>query len=74
MADVFEKRDDLDPLRERLWELIAQTPNLDWLLLTKRPEHVASMVPWRRTWPDNVWLGTTAETQVWAERRVPELL
>lgn len=74
MADVFEDRADLDPLRERLWALIAATPNLDWLLLTKRPEHVARMVPWGRLWPDNVWLGTTIETQTWAKRRAPELL
>jgi len=74
MADVFEDRVDLDPLRERLWALIAATPNLDWLLLTKRPEHVARMVPWGRSWPENVWLGTTIETQVWANRRAPDLL
>ena len=53
---------------------MAETPNLDWLLLTKRHEHVARMVPWDRSWPDNVWLGTTIETQVWAKRRAPELL
>jgi protein gp37 len=74
MADVFEDRDDLDALRQRLWELIATTPNLDWLLLTKRPQHVERMVPWGRSWPDNVWLGTTIETQLWAKRRAPELL
>ena len=33
MADVFEDRRDLDPHRDRLWKLIAATPNLDWLLL-----------------------------------------
>jgi protein gp37 len=74
MADVFEQRDDLDPLRERLWSVIGQTPHLDWLLLTKRPEHVDAMVPWHCSWPDNVWLSTTAEKQAWAERRVPELI
>lgn len=74
MADVFEERDDLDPLRERLWALIAATPNLDWLLLTKRPEHVGRMVPWARAWPHNVWLGTTGENQLWASRRLPQLV
>lgn len=38
MADVFEERDELDEHRLRLFELIAATPELDWLLLTKRPE------------------------------------
>lgn len=79
MADVFEDRRDLDGERERLWELIAQTPWLDWLLLTKRPENIARMVPWLQRiaplepWP-NVWLGTTCEDDRRARERVPELL
>lgn len=74
MADVFERRDDLDAERRRLWSLVAATPKLDWLLLTKRPQHVASMVPWGDEWPSNVWLGTTVENQRFAEIRVPHLL
>ena len=34
MADVFEDRRNLDPWRKKLWDLIEQTPQLDWLLLT----------------------------------------
>jgi len=74
MADVFEDRGDLDSWRLRLWTLIGETPWLDWLLLTKRPEHAASLVPWTDTWPSNVWLGTTVEDQEWANRRIPILL
>lgn len=37
MADVFEERLELEPLRERLFDLIIATPELDWLILTKRP-------------------------------------
>jgi protein gp37 len=74
MADVFEARADLDPWRERLWPLIEATPSLDWLLLTKRPECVGRCVPWGKSWPNNVWLGTTAETQRWADERLPKLL
>jgi protein gp37 len=73
MADVFEDRDDLGPWRSRLWPLIEATPMLDWLLLTKRPENVRACVPWKRTWPANVWLGTTAETQEYALERIPEI-
>ena len=74
MADVFEARAELDPHRARLWGLIAQTPWLDWLLLTKRAGNVCDMVPWSEAWPHNVWLGTTVETQEWAKRRLPELV
>ena len=74
MADVFERRRELTPERTRLWRLIEETPWLDWLLLTKRPQNIRSMVPWVDNWPSNVWLGTTVETQEFAEKRLPFLL
>lgn len=74
MADVFERRADLHPWRERLWQLISETASLDWLLLTKRPQNIVKMVPWNRDWPANVWIGCTAENQIWADRRIPALL
>lgn len=74
MADVFERRADLNAERTRLWQLIEATPNLDWLLLTKRPQHVERLVPWRSNWPANVWLGTSVENQMLAEKRLPFLL
>jgi len=60
-------------VRERLFRLIDATPNLDWLILTKRPENV------RRMWPgsecrQNVWLGTSIATQKDANANVPTLL
>lgn len=33
----------MDVVRQRLFALIDATPNLDWLLLTKRPENIRSM-------------------------------
>jgi protein gp37 len=86
LADVFEddatmplaSREVVWAARERLWALIAQTPNLDWLLLTKRPENILSMipVPWRfhHGAPHNVWYGTSVEDQATAEYRIPYLL
>lgn len=74
MADVFEDRLDIRPVRERLWRLIAETPALDWLLLTKRPDNFSRFAPWHDEWPRNVWAGVTAENQVWADRRIPLLL
>jgi protein gp37 len=73
MADVFEDRDELRPLRARLWEIIEQTPNLDWLLLTKRPQNVSRLNGWGPNWPRNVWLGTTVELQKRAEELLPFL-
>jgi protein gp37 len=59
MADVFETHPDLPPLRERLWDVIEQTPWIDWQLLTKRPRSVQLMAPWGDDWPANVWIGTS---------------
>ena len=58
---------------EKLAALIVNTPSLDWLLLTKRPENIATLSPWSSQWPNNVWLGTTVETQSLAEERLPKL-
>lgn len=77
LADVFEERAELDAWRRDLWELIAATPSLNWLLLTKRPENIESMAPigWiNRGAPHNVWLGTSVENQETLEQRVPHLL
>lgn len=76
MADVFELHPDpqvsalMQLERARLWRLIGETPALDWLLLTKRPENVAQLVPWPGTWPRNVWLGVTGEDQRRLEQRL----
>ena len=80
MADVFEDREDLDGERERLFALIEQTPNLNWLLLTKRPDRIGAIMAragrgcnFADTMP-NVWLGTTTETQGYAEDRIGHLV
>jgi protein gp37 len=73
MADVFEERESLAPWRAKLWELIEATSQLDWLLLTKRPEYVGELTRWVDTWPRNVWLGTTVEDQESADCRLPHL-
>jgi protein gp37 len=74
LADVFDNQVDPE-WRVRLWTLIAETPDLDWLLLTKRPQNITKMLPpdWGKGWP-NVWLGTTIENQEEADRRIPEFL
>ncbi len=73
MADVFEDNPQLDGEREKLWELIEATPQLDWLLLTKRPENMNQMTPWE-LWPQNIWAMTSVENQKEAEIRIPILV
>ena len=77
MGDMLENRRDLDPMRERLWDLIPRLHWLDLLLLTKRPEMFARLTPesWRHgAWPRNAWAGTTVENQDRANAQVPALL
>lgn len=76
MMDVFEDRPDLEEPRARLWRLIHDTPHLDWLLLTKRPENVPELAAqfMRIGLPLNVWLGTSVEDQRRADERIPALL
>lgn len=64
MCDVMERRADLDAPRQRLFKLIDETPNLDWLLLTKRPQEFRKFLPkaWLQTPRPNVWLMTSVET------------
>lgn len=76
MADVCDDHPSIDPQwRIALWKLIDRTPNLDWLLLTKRPENFDRFLP--GDWGDgreNVWLGVTAEDQKRANQRIPILI
>lgn len=74
LADVFDNQVP-DEWRTDLWQLIHRTPNLDWLLLTKRPQNIAKMLPQLTEMvPPNIWLGTTVENQEEADRRIPHLL
>lgn len=69
LADVFDNKVP-NEWRENLFDVIDNTEELDWLLLTKRPENIAKMLPtpWGDGW-DNVWLGTTCEDQEAFDRR-----
>ena len=84
LADVFEDKADqpeMNDWRRDLFQLIIETPYLNWLLLTKRPENVCHMIEQATgfsdamMWiPDNVWFGTSVENQKQADNRIPELL
>lgn len=73
LADVFDNQAE-PTWRADLFALIRETPALDWLLLTKRPQNIAKMLPenWGAGWP-NVWLGFTAEDQERYDEQWPRL-
>ncbi len=78
LADVFDNHPSILPQwRADLWKLIEATPNLDWMLLTKRPGNIGNMLPvpfdFDRLYP-NVWLGCTVVNQTEADRDIPKLL
>jgi protein gp37 len=85
LADVFDNEVPVQWRRD-LFDLIAATPNLDWLLLTKRIGNAKTMMADAlhlnpaaqaegRIWPlPNVWLGATICNQDEADRDIPKLL
>lgn len=85
LADVFDNEVPKEWRRDLL-ETIAATPNLTWLLLTKRiglankmlDEALDVMSHGLTRWADgpwpNVWLGATLVNQMEADRDAPKLL
>ncbi|HEF4731766.1 phage Gp37/Gp68 family protein [Burkholderia multivorans] len=83
LADVFDNAVP-DAWRADLFDLIWNTPHLDWLLLTKRIGNAGPMIARalelaggnvNAPWPSaNVWLGATIVNQAEANRDVPKLL
>ena len=88
LADVFDNEVHAS-WRWDLFRLIRATPNLDWLLLTKRIGNARDMLntaaaaaledfvgakTWDRDPWSNVWLGATIANQQEAERDIPKLL
>lgn len=66
----------IEEIRKIGFEIMTRSTNLDFLVLTKRPENVMRMVPseWRHQWPAHVWMGTSVENQEYADKRIPHLL
>jgi protein gp37 len=81
LADVFDNAVPTEWRRD-LFELIRETPNLTWLLLTKRPGNIVKLYDEamaRAEWcggpfPRNAAIGCTVVTQEEADRDVPKLL
>lgn len=67
LSDFFHR--GADPWREEAWDVIRECPNLDWFILTKRPQRIARCLPddWGDGW-DHVRLGVTVENRQCANR------
>lgn len=80
MCDWAEENPYASAARPRLVALMRATPHLDWLLLTKRADRIATLLPfnWGDGWP-NVWLGVTVENNdyIWRAdhlRKIPAVV
>jgi protein gp37 len=64
-----------DQWRDEAWAIIKATPHLTYQILTKRPERIVGHLPadWGEGYP-NVWLGTSVESQKYANERIPMLI
>jgi protein gp37 len=71
LADVFDNEVE-QAWRDDLWQLLRETPNLRWILLTKRIGNAAKMLP--ADWPfQNAGLMSTLENQAVWDRDYPKL-
>jgi protein gp37 len=75
LADVFDNQ-VVGDWRRDLATLIMMTPNLDWLLLTKRIGNAGAMLAdmFPAGTPEHVWIGATIVNQEEADRDIPKLL
>jgi len=72
LADVFDNQ--VPPQwRADAFEVMRRTPNLVYLLLTKRPQNIVKMCEQVGGLPKNAALGTTVEDQKRADTNLPAL-
>lgn len=72
LSDFFHP--GADAWRQDAWDEIRSRQNLDWLVLTKRPQRIPRHLPadWKEGY-ENVWLGTTVGVEK-SLARLPYLL
>lgn len=72
LADIFDNQ--VDPQwRADAFDVMRKTPNLVYLLLTKRPQNIVKMADAAGGLPVNAALGTTCEDQPRADKNLPAL-
>lgn len=80
MSDFFEDvggyHPEINTLRDKALTAMEQSTELDFLLLTKRPENIIGIVPsrWLTNWPRHILIGVSAENQTELEKRLIHLL
>lgn len=67
MSDLFLE-DFPDEYRDRVFDVIEETPLHRYQILTKRPQVMADYFRDRRPVPPNVWVGTTIESNLYVHR------
>ena len=74
LADTFDNHPAVTPWRADLFQVIRDTPRLDWLLLTKRPSNISKLIAREGlTLPENVYFGASVGIQREAAQTVPIL-
>ena len=87
MMDIFEKPMMLvdskgfqlsyntEDVRQQFWKVVEQSPNLMFLLLTKRPSNINKYISesWKENPPSNVMFGTSPVNQETADKLIVQL-
>lgn len=73
LADIFDNQVPAE-WRADAFKVMRQTPQLVWLLLTKRPQNIFRLSRAAGGLPRNAAIGTTVEDQVRANINVPNLI
>lgn len=75
LGDPFEDRKDLQEHRIRFFVLMQACRNLDWLLLTKRPQNIMRLLPINSVpifegdkLAKNIWMGVSIENDDYIQR------
>lgn len=66
MSDLFHPRVP-DDFVSRVFDTMSETPQHQYQVLTKRPKRAAALAA-SLPWPENVWLGTSIETDDYVTR------
>jgi len=67
MSDLFHKDVPSEFVR-RVFDVMAECPQHDFQVLTKRPERALELSPLLEPWPENVWMGTSVESAIYVHR------